>query len=157
LRKFLNIKKGKNKGLLSRFLISNDDNYKSGLIENTGIENLDIIFAGDIPPNPVELIAGEKTKLLFEQLKNLYDVIIIDTPPLGLVTDAIILSGYADINLLIVRHNVTPLKTLMEILKDDNIKNMKNLGVIINSLPLKKRGYSYKYGYGVKSDYYTNS
>jgi capsular exopolysaccharide synthesis family protein len=157
LRKLLNIKKGKNKGLLSRFLISNDDNYKSGLIENTGIENLDIIFAGDIPPNPVELIAGEKTKLLFEQLKNLYDVIIIDTPPLGLVTDAIILSGYADINLLIVRHNVTPLKTLMEILKDDNIKNMKNLGVIINSLPLKKRGYSYKYGYGVKSDYYTNS
>jgi len=150
----LNISKTK-KGLLSRFLVNNEDKNKSGLIERTSIDNLDIIFAGDIPPNPVELIAGEKTRLLFEQLKNLYDIIIIDTPPIGLVTDAIILSSYADINIIITRHNVTPVKTIKEILEDDNINKMKNLNIIINSLPIKSRGYSYKYGYGVKNDYYT--
>jgi capsular exopolysaccharide synthesis family protein len=156
LGKVLNISSKESKGALSRFLINNDDNNKINLIERTKIENLDIIFAGDIPPNPVELIAGEKTRLLFSHLKQLYDVIIIDTPPVGLVTDAVILSKYADINILVVRHNVTPISTINDILEDDNIKKMKNLNLVINSLPVKKRGYSYKYGYGVKSDYYTN-
>ncbi len=153
LHKTLGMESNK-KGLLSRFLINDKENSKNGLIERTQIQNLDIIFAGDIPPNPVELIAGEKTNLLFTQLKQLYDIIIIDTPPIGLVTDAIILSGYADINLLIVRHNITPLKTVSEILEDDNIKKMKNLNILVNALPVKKLGYSYKYGYGVKNDYY---
>jgi capsular exopolysaccharide synthesis family protein len=156
LGKVLNISSKERKGALSRFLINNDDNNKINLIERTKIENLDIIFAGDIPPNPVELIASEKTRLLFSHLKQLYDVIIIDTPPVGLVTDAVILSKYADINILVVRHNVTPISTINDILEDDNIKKMKNLNLVINSLPVKKRGYSYKYGYGVKSDYYTN-
>ncbi len=155
LHKVLNLENNK-KGLLSRFLINDMENNKNGLIERTPIENLDVIFAGDIPPNPVELIAGDKTKLLFTQLKQLYDIIIIDTPPIGLVTDAIILSGFADINLLVVRHNVTPLKTVLEILEDDNIKKMKNLNILVNALPVKRFGYSYKYGYGAKNDYYTN-
>ncbi|NPA37506.1 MAG: polysaccharide biosynthesis tyrosine autokinase [Chlorobi bacterium] len=155
LKKILDIKENRYKGILSRFLVNNEDK-NNGLIIKSEIENLDIIFSGDIPPNPVELIAGEKTKMLFEQLKNLYDIIIIDTPPIGLVTDAIILSGYADINLIVARHNVTPIKTLKEILEDENIKKMKNLNIIINSIPLKKHGYSYKYGYGVKNNYYIN-
>jgi len=155
LHKTLGIENNK-KGLLSRFLINDKENSKNGLIERTQIQNLDVIFAGDIPPNPVELIAGEKTHLLFSQLKQLYDIIIIDTPPIGLVTDAIILSSYADINLIIARHNVTPLKTITEILDDSNIKKMKNINILINALPVKRFGYSYKYGYGVKNDYYTS-
>ncbi len=155
LHKTLGVESRK-KGLLSRFLINDKENNKNGLIERTEVQNLDVVFVGDIPPNPVELIAGEKTNLLFTQLKQLYDIIIIDTPPIGLVTDAIILSGYADINLLVVRHNITPLKTVSEILEDDNIKKMKNLNILINALPMKKFGYSYKYGYGAKNDYYTN-
>jgi len=155
LHKTLGIDSSK-KGLLSRFLINDKENNKNGLIERTQVQNLDVVFAGDIPPNPVELIAGEKTNLLFTQLKQLYDIVIIDTPPIGLVTDAIILSGYADINLLIVRHNITPLKTVSEILEDDNIKKMRNLNILINALPNKRFGYSYKYGYGAKNDYYTN-
>ena len=156
LHKVLNMSVKNSKGALSRFLVNNDESNKINLIERTKIENLDIIFAGDIPPNPVELIAGEKTKILFSQLKQLYDIIIIDTPPVGLVTDAIILSNYADINILIARHNVTPILTIKDILEDNNIKKMKHLNIIINSLPVKKKGYSYKYGYGVKSNYYTS-
>ncbi len=155
LSKTLNLKPEK-AGILSKFLTNTKEINKNGLIQRTHINNLDIILVGEIPPNPVELIAGEKTNILFDQLKQLYDIIILDTPPVGLVTDAILISKYADINLLVTRHNVTPIKTIREILEDDNIQNMKNLNIIINALPIKKRGYSYRYGYGVKSKYYTN-
>ncbi len=154
LHQILNLKSN-NKGL-SRFLINNKENNRNGLIERSKVPNLDVVFAGDVPPNPVELIAGEKTQLLFSQLKQLYDIIILDTPPIGLVTDAIILSAHADVNILVTRHNVTPQKTLEEILLDDNVKKMKNLNVLINALPMKKWGYSYRYGYGIKSDYYSS-
>lgn len=142
---------------LSRFLLNGhlSENRKN-LIEQTAIKNLDVIMTGEIPPNPVELIAGEATQILFTELKQLYDVIIIDTPPLGLVSDAVLLSKYSDINILTVRHNYTPKNTFINIIQSDSLKKLNNVTVCLNGLPLKKRGYSYGYQYGLKSDYYVS-
>ena len=57
-------------------------------------ENLDIILAGQIPPNPIELISSGKTDLLFQELRKMYDYIIVDTPPYGVLTDAFILMNH---------------------------------------------------------------
>ncbi len=142
---------------LSRFLVNDHFHDKRNhLIEQTSIKNLDVILTGEIPPNPVELIAGNATEILFTELKQLYDVIIIDTPPLGLVTDAILLSKFSDINIITVRHNYTPLNTFSYVMQDDRVKQLKNLNVCINGLPLTKKGYSSGYSYGLKSNYYVN-
>lgn len=153
LHKIFNLKT--NDHGLSRFLLNGrlPENRKN-LIEQTIVKNLDVIMAGEVPPNPVELIAGDATSFLFSELKQLYDVIIIDTPPLGLVADPILLSRFSDINILTVRHNYTPKSAFLNVLEGENLKKLKHLSVCINGLPLKSRGYSYGYQYGLKSDYY---
>ena len=89
--------KSKNKNGLSNFLI-----HKSTLkeiINKTEIEHLDIIFSGPTPPNPAELLDSSKMKDLIKELNKIYDYVIIDTPPIGLVTDGVILMKNADINI----------------------------------------------------------
>ena len=66
-----------------------------------------MITSGPIPPNPAELLNGDRMKELIKKLKNQYDYIIIDTPPCGLVTDSVITMKFSDINLYVVRHNYT--------------------------------------------------
>lgn len=124
-------------------------------IKPTGIDNLDVLLSGPLPPNPAELIAGDKTKELFELLKQKYDAIVVDTPPLGLVSDAHLLTNFSDVNVLVVRHNFTPKPVLKQVLQDAKVQKIKNLTFIINSLPSKKGNYSYVYGYG--TDYYTSN
>ncbi len=138
---------------LSKFLVKDNNNISHNLIEPTEIKNLEIIPGGDIPPNPSELIAGEHTKSLLEELKKVYDIIIIDTPPIGLVTDAQLLSKYADVNIITSRHNYTPKPLLKNTLRNININQMHNVCHILNGLPDTKNGYSYGY-YG--GEYYKN-
>ena len=138
---------------LSKYLIKDNNTITHNLIELTQIENLEIIPGGEIPPNPSELIAGEHTKSLFEELKKVYDIIIIDTPPIGLVTDAQLLSKYADVNIITSRHNYTPKSLLKNTLHNININKMQNICHILNGLPDTKNGYSYGY-YG--GEYYKN-
>ncbi|MBI9060948.1 MAG: polysaccharide biosynthesis tyrosine autokinase [Marinilabiliaceae bacterium] len=152
IEKYMNIKT--NSHGLSRFLVKDHDLSNNHIIEATEIPFLEVIPTGEIPPNPVELIAGPHTQTLLQELKQLYDVIIIDTPPIGLVTDAQLLAKYTDINILVTRHNMTPKPLLENLLNDQKIKSMKNLCLLLNDIPVNKRGYSYNYGYG--SDYYSN-
>ncbi len=152
IEKYMNLKS--NSHGLSRFLVKDHDLSNNHIIDATDIPLLEVIPTGEIPPNPVELIAGPHTQTLFHELKQLYDVIIIDTPPIGLVTDAQLLGKYADINILVTRHNVTPKPLLENLLNDQKIKSMRNLCVLLNDLPVNKKGYNYNYGYG--SDYYSN-
>lgn len=142
---------------LSRYLVNDHDlDKRNHLIEQTNVKNLDVILTGEVPPNPVELIAGEATDVLFSELKQLYDIIIIDTPPLGLVSDAVLLTKYSDVNILTVRHNYTPKVAFLNVLQSENVQKMKNLNICLNGLPLTKKGYSYGHQYGLKSDYYVN-
>ena len=118
--------------------------------------NLDIITSGPIPPNPAELIASTKCKELFDALKARYDYIIIDTPPLGLVTDAFLLMKHSDVNLFIVRQGVTNKNIFGSIIQDLANRNL-NAPIIINGMETAKSyGYrygNYKYGYGYAYGY----
>ena len=122
---------------------------------DSGFDNLDIIFGGQIPPNPAELIAGKATKTLMSELQSRYDVIIIDTPPIGVVSDAHLLAEYADVNIVVVRHNKTPKSVLRMNLRDERVRNIPHLSILMNGIPFQKREYNYKYGYNVNSKYFS--
>ena len=141
----------KNEIGITSYLINN--NKINEIIQHTEIENLDFIAAGPIPPNPVELIASEKTKYFFSELKNKYDYIIIDSAPVGAVTDSFLLFSYADINVYTIRHNFTIKDALKNNLKNIERKNIDNVSLLINDIKLKKNSYGYTY----QSQYYAKN
>ena len=125
------------------------------IIIPTSTENLDIILSGSIPPNPSELILTEYASKLFKELSERYERIIIDTPPLGLVSDAMELQNYADVSIFIVREDYTLKSFVKDIDERHKKKEIEHLAIIYNDFKvnvLKKYGYSknygYKYGYG---------
>lgn len=120
------------------------------IIQKTSIENLDLIAAGPIPPNPVELIASDRTKLLFDELKQKYDYIIIDSAPIGAVTDSLLLFNYADVKMFTVRHNYTQKDALKVNLKSLESKDFGKVAILINDIQMKKNHYGYTY----QSNYY---
>ena len=147
---------------LSSFL-SNQEPFEKIIQPSEKIPNLDLITSGPIPPNPAELIASEKCAQLFEELKKTYDYIIIDTPPLGLVTDAFLLMRYSDVNLFIVRQGVTNKNIFGSIIRDLENRNIST-SIVINGVEAGKRygygkysysygGYGYAYGYGAYGNY----
>ena len=134
---------------LSSFL-SNKESFDSIIQSTTAIPSLDIITSGPIPPNPAELIASEKCDELFKLLRERYDYIIIDTPPVGLVTDAFLLMKHSDVNLFIVRQGVTNKNIFGTIIKDMETRGMK-MSIVLNGIQTNKGygyGYGKKYGYG---------
>lgn len=124
---------------------------------NSNIPNFHLIFSGQIPPNPSELIASENTIKLIEYLQNEYEVVILDTPPLALVSDAHLLTSYTDVNILVVRHNVTPKPLLKINLKDEKVTKIQRMSILLNGIPFQRREYSYQYGYDLKNKYFTRN
>lgn len=125
---------------------------KEEIIQNTHIDNLDFISAGPIPPNPSELILNKATQELMTYLKDTYDYIILDTPPIGLVADAFELVKYCDSTLYIVRQNFTD-KGMLKMANDKYKKQeLSKLTIILNNFK-SKRGYGYGYGYGANYGY----
>ncbi|MDD5571713.1 MAG: polysaccharide biosynthesis tyrosine autokinase [Bacteroidales bacterium] len=133
---------------ISNYLINRSE--LGEIIQKTQLKFLDVITAGPVPPNPSELIASEKTKQLFEHLKEIYDYIIIDTPPVGLITDAYLLTKYADVNLFIVRHNQTNKNVFESVFREFENTNASNIALVVNDVNVDKRvyGYGYRYAYG---------
>lgn len=125
---------------------------KKEIIKKTQIPNLDVITSGPVPPNPSELLLSSQTKDLMYSLKENYDYIVIDTPPVGLVADAIELFRYADATMYIIRQNYT--QRSMPKMIDDKYKNgeLKNISFVLNDFSINKGygygGYNYGYGYG---------
>jgi capsular exopolysaccharide synthesis family protein len=115
---------------LSSYLIN--DARLEDIIQKTNVKNLDVICAGEIPPNPVELIASDNTRNLLEILQNIYDYIIIDTPPIGVVTDSYLLMDYSDANLFVVRLNYTNKRFFISLIKDLQQKEIPNIGLLVN-------------------------
>jgi tyrosine-protein kinase Etk/Wzc len=121
------------------------------------IANFSIIPSGPIPPNPSELISNERLNELFDYLKQHFDYIIVDSPPVGAVTDAKILANVADATLYIMRQNYTHnsfLKLINEVQQKEMLPNVNIVfnGIKVKSIPGYKYGnsygYGYKYGYG---------
>ena len=127
------------------------------IINHTHIPYLDVILSGPVPPNPAEMIMSEGMKDLIEELKKKYDYIILDTPPVGLVSDALELAQYCDVTLYIVRQNYT--KKDMITLLNNRVKRgeLSNASIILNGLENKAKygtGYGYGYGYGAYANGY---
>ena len=122
-----------------------------------GLDNLYVITTTFIPPNPAELLLSEHINTLFSYLRQHFDYIVIDTPPLGVVSDAKVLSEFADLSVYIVRQRFTQrnqLKMLDEIYHE---KRLPNLAMIVNDVKLKGirsyYGYGYSYGGSYGYDY----
>lgn len=127
------------------------------VIQPTKIPYLDVIHSGPIPPNPSELIMSEAMKEMIEELKTRYDYIVLDTPPVGLVTDAVELSSYCDVTLYVTRQNFTK-KDMISVL-NNRVKRdeLHNVSIIFNGFESKAKygyGYGYDYGYGNYSNGY---
>lgn len=110
----------------------------------TNFTNLDIISSGPIPPNPAELLSAKEMETLLIHLKAIYDEIIIDTPPIGLVTDAGILGKFADVTLFLVRQKVTFKTQVANIAGLKTKKKLPNVNIILNGV---KQTADYGYGY----------
>ena len=141
---------------ISSFL-SNRESFDNIIQTASMVSNLDVITSGPIPPNPAELIASEKCDEFFKLLKEKYDYIIIDTPPLGLVTDAFLLMRFADVKLFIVRQGVTNKNIFGSIIKDLEDRGI-DASIVINGIQTNKGYYgkrygSYRYGYGYAYGY----
>lgn len=131
---------------MSTYLSSNCE--FEDIIKKTQIENLYYAPSGPIPPNPAELIETDRMKIFIERARKEYDYIIFDTPPVAIVTDALLLSSFADINLFIVRQRYTSLSTLELIEQLKNQGELKNMAIVLNDISLS--GY---YGYGIRYGY----
>lgn len=132
---------------MSTYLSSNCE-YEA-VIKETTIKNLYYATSGPVPPNPAELIEDERMKLFIERAKTEFDFIIIDTPPIAVVSDTLLITRFVDINLFVVRQRFSSKNTLdliQELYKDEKLRNM---GIIINDISL-----SGNYGYGLRYGYY---
>lgn len=117
-------------------------------IQETELENLYVLTAGATPPNPAEILSSEKMKNLIEDLKNIYDYIFIDTPPIGLVTDAGVLSSFIDGVVLVVKSESIEKKYLEETKKKLDAVDARILGAILNSYKSEQKDYNYYSYYG---------
>ncbi|WP_051907868.1 exopolysaccharide transport family protein [Flavimarina sp. Hel_I_48] len=113
---------------------------------------LDIILAGPVPPNPSELLMSDQMDALIAELKKNYDYIILDTPPVGLVADALELQSYVDATLYVIRQDYTKKGMLANINEKYKRGEVKNISFVLNYFRTKgKLGYNYGYGYGYGS------
>lgn len=153
------------------FEISNDKGIVNYLIGessledikvSTHIENLDLITSGPIPPNPSELLMSDELKGLISQLKSEYDIIILDTPPLGLVSDSLELVQYADVTVFMIRLDYTKKGMLQMVNSKHKNGELKNVHFVLNFYRHKNNhnyryGYNYGYGYGYGYGVYGNT
>ena len=128
----------------------------------SSLNNLDFITAGPVPPNPSELIISGRMLEVLEELKTRYDVIVIDNPPVGIVTDGIRVIKLVDYPVYVFRENFSKRNFVQNVKKLIRDNNIKNLSIILNSVDIKKSGYGYSgvydydygYGYGYGFGYY---
>lgn len=139
---------------LTSFLSGNAE--LSDVICDTSIDNLMIIPAGQVPPNPTSLIQNDNFKAMIETVRGLYDYVIIDTPPLGLVIDAAILAHHSDASLLVTKAGEDRRRTVTKLKEQLEQSGSVFLGIILNKydINLDKYGSYGSYGgYGVYGNY----
>ena len=124
------------------------------IIQTSSFQDLHVISAGNIPPNPAELLIGTRMKDLMKYAKENYRYIILDTPPVGLVSDALELTKYSDANVFVVRQNYSLKPSLINISDMYRNKKIEDLAILFNDVDLRKRNYGYGYGYNYGYGYY---
>ena len=137
---------------MSEYLSGNCD--YNDVIQKTPVENLFYAASGPVPPNPAELIEGSKMKTFIEKAKKEFDLIIIDTPPVAVVSDALLISYYVDVNIFVIRQRYSSKNTLDLIQEYYQTERLRNIGIIINDISLSGYyGYGMRYGYSMGYGY----
>jgi capsular exopolysaccharide synthesis family protein len=128
------------------------------LIQFCGLEEdksaFHVIASGRVPPNPMELLSSSRMAKSLTKLRNSYDYIILDLPPVGEVGDALAVAKYTDGLLMVVRQDYCNRLALSAALRQFEFVDTKILGVIFNAISEEGGGYGYRYGYGYRSRYY---
>lgn len=138
---------------LTNILMGEKSLEEVGFKGQDGSETLTILTSGPLPPNPAELISSKKMKAFLDQAREDYDMVILDSPPVGILTDAAILSTLVDGTILVVEAEETELEEAMRA-KELLMKVDANIiGSVLNKLPVDKRG-SYSYSYKNYGNYY---
>ena len=123
-------------------------------ILNSGVNrNLDIMPAGPIPPNPAELVSRESLDNIFATLRKEYDYIIVDTAPVGLVTDTLMIARVADLTVYMCLADYTPKSSFEFINSLSAQKKLPQVSIVINGIDMSKKKYGYYYGYGKYGKY----
>ncbi|MDD4703278.1 MAG: polysaccharide biosynthesis tyrosine autokinase [Bacteroidales bacterium] len=154
LHNFFNLK---NNIGVSTYLIGR--NSLDEVIQSTEFENLDILASGPVPPNPSELIDSPENSKLIEELRQRYDAIIFDTPPVSLISDAVTLTKESDINIVVVRAGHTDKRIFNSTIDDFENRDKVKFNFILNGLANASSKYGYgsyggkNYGYGYGKGY----
>lgn len=135
---------------ISTYLIGRD--ALSEIIISSEVSNLYILPAGPIPPNPAELVAGKQLEVMFSEISKEFDYVIVDSPPIAIVTDAVLISKLCDVTLYVMRHRYTSRNVLGLVEELSQSNTVKNMAIVLNDYK-KPKGYGYSYGYGYGYNY----
>lgn len=133
---------------LTNYLSASNVTLDSIIQPMAGIKNCDVIVAGPIPPNPAELLASSKVDELFAKLRTMYDYIIVDSAPVGMVSDTFALDRISDATIYVTRINYSTFSDLRFVEEIYTDKRLKKLSVVVNGTSSKK---GYGYGYAAKT------
>jgi capsular exopolysaccharide synthesis family protein len=139
---------------MSTILIGKDK--PQDCIQNSGLENLHFITAGPIPPNPSELVISPKMDELIAYLKTIYDIIVIDNPPVGIVSDGLAMIRKADYPIYVFRADYSKRTFIQNVDRLFNEGNIHKLCIVLNGIDVERKGYGYNYGYGYGYGYGSN-
>lgn len=126
----------------------NREDVEAQILPSGVNKNLDLLMAGPVPPNPAELIARNSLDTIIEILKEKYDYIMIDTAPVGLVTDTLQIARVTNVSVYMCRADYTPKASFAMINSLAKEEKLPNMAMVLNGVDMSKRKYSYYYGYG---------
>ena len=127
---------------LSNLLLDEVKNYKK-YVQKTKVDNVSVIPLGIVPPNPSELLNSDKFENLIDTLRDAYDLVILDTPPVGSVSDSLVIAKYVDEAIIVTSYKQTPMEDLNETKKALEATGVKIAGIVLNNMEYKKHSKYY--------------
>ena len=140
---------------LTNYLYNKNEDWKESLTKATTFsKNLDVLFAGEIPPNPTQLLTNSNFELLIEEAKGLYNFIILDSAPVQMVSDTLNFSSLADVTAYVTKFDFTDRSSIVRLNNFIKKGQLKNVGILINQVNSQSSyGYNYGINYGYGYDY----
>lgn len=123
------------------------------VVQKTGIDNLHLVSGGPVPPNPSELLLTDKFELFIKRALEEFEYVLIDTPPLALVTDAFVMSKFANHTVFVMRQNYSPVEFVKSIHEYYQSGKLKNMSILLNDIYKSGLGYGYGQGYAYNYGY----